>query len=174
LLAAAVISGQHARPYSTARLLFALVTGVGSLFERRDFSMAATLVKHPRGDVLINTGLGRDISKQFKTLPLLFQAVTSYRLWRPAIDQLKAVGYEPKSLRGILLTHAHWDHISGLPDFPNVPVWVNSAERAFIANGGHGQFGQAFAGIATRSVGSSRVPTSDPRAVTMYMAMAQS
>src|SRR5215471_18552647 len=56
--------------------VFALVTGVnhrvaalgyrgGSLFERRDFSMAGTLVKHPQGDLLIDTGFGRNIAEQF-------------------------------------------------------------------------------------------------------------
>jgi len=54
--------------------VFALVAGVhhtvaacgyrgGSLFERRDFSMAGTLVKHPQGDLLIDTGFGRNIDE---------------------------------------------------------------------------------------------------------------
>ena len=58
--------------------VFSVVTGVnhratafgyrgGSLFERRDFSMA--LVKHPKGDLLIDTGFGRNIDEQFRTLP---------------------------------------------------------------------------------------------------------
>lgn len=41
----------------------------GSLFERREFSMAGALVRHPKGDLLIDTGFGRDIDKQFRTLP---------------------------------------------------------------------------------------------------------
>ena len=72
--------------------VFALVTGVhhtvaaygyrgGSLFERRDFSMAGTLVKHPQGDLLIDTGFGRNIDEQFHTMPLIFRAITSYSLW---------------------------------------------------------------------------------------------
>jgi hypothetical protein len=39
----------------------------GLVFERRDFSMAGALVKHPKGDLLIDTGFGRDIDKQFRT-----------------------------------------------------------------------------------------------------------
>ena len=74
--------------------VFALVTGVnhrvaaygyrgGSLFERRDFSMAATLVKHPQGDLLIDTGFGRKIDEQFLTMPLMFRAMTFYTLRQP-------------------------------------------------------------------------------------------
>jgi N-acyl homoserine lactone hydrolase len=52
------------------------------------------------------------------------------------------------------LTHAHWDHVSGLPDFPDVPVWVTPQEREFIRKGGNGQFGKPFTAYDTRSISS--------------------
>jgi glyoxylase-like metal-dependent hydrolase (beta-lactamase superfamily II) len=100
--------------------------------------MAAALVKHPKGDVLIDTGFGRNIEAQLRAMPFM-HALTSYSLWQPAVDQLRAVGYGQESLRAILLTHAHWDHVSGLPDFPCVAVWVTPEERGFIRKGGNGQ-----------------------------------
>src|SRR5215831_6517956 len=112
----------------------------GSFFERRDFSIAGTLVKHPQGDLLIDTGFGRNIATQFLTMPLMLRAITFYSLWQPAADQLRASGYDQKSLRAILLTHSHWDHVSGLPDFPGVPVWVTPQEGEFIRKGGNWQF----------------------------------
>lgn len=130
-----------------AMAVFQLPTGVthrsagiayrgGSLFEKRDFAMTAVLVRHPRGDLLIDTGFGRGIATHFRAMPVWFRLLTPYTAWQPAAAQLAAAGYDPGRLRGILLTHAHWDHVSGIPDFPGTPVWVTAAERRFITEGG--------------------------------------
>ncbi|WAS91238.1 MBL fold metallo-hydrolase [Nannocystis punicea] len=108
----------------------------GDFADRRDFTMSAVLVRHPRGDVLIDTGFGRDIAAHFRQMPLYFRATTRYEAAEPAADQLDASGYARERLRGILLTHAHWDHVSGVPDFAGTPVLVPAEERAFIKEGG--------------------------------------
>lgn len=108
----------------------------GSFFDKREFVMTALLVKHPRGDLLIDTGFGSKIDEHFQQMPLFFRAVTEYSRKESAARQLDLAGYDRKNLRGILLTHAHWDHVSGLPDFPGVPVMVTAEERKFIDEGG--------------------------------------
>jgi len=127
--------------------LFQLPTGVthrtaafgyrgGSLADNRDFTMTAVLVRHPRGDLLIDTGLGRDIDAQVQAMPFAFRVLTSYDRGRSAAEQLDAAGYDRARLRGILLTHAHWDHASGIPELPGIPVLVTAEERRFITDGG--------------------------------------
>ena len=64
------------------------------VIERRDFSIAAALVKHPQGDLLIDAGFGGNIREQFATLPLMLRAVTFYSLWQPAADLLTVAGYD--------------------------------------------------------------------------------
>lgn len=145
-----------AHPPAGVRVL-ALPTGVthrsagfayrgGSLTDKRDFSMAAALVTHPRGDVLIDAGFGRNIDAHIAKMPALFRLVTSYDRGRSAAEQLERVGYDKKRLRGVLLTHAHWDHVSGLEELSGTPVLITGEERRFVDDGG-------FLTVVARSVG---------------------
>lgn len=127
--------------------LFQLPTGVthrsaafgyrgGSFFEPRDFAMTAALVRHPGGDLLIDTGFGRTIDAQVELMPFFFRLTTSYARSQSAAERMDAAGYDRTRLRAVLLTHAHWYHASGLPEFPDTPVWVTAEERRFVAEGG--------------------------------------
>ena len=97
----------------------------------------------------------------------------SYRFLVDA-DQLRAAGYDQKSLRAILLTHSHWGHVSGLPDFPGVPVWVTPQEREFITKGDRFGFCSSLPAYAMKSMGSKRVRTSDSLTATTSTVMARS
>jgi glyoxylase-like metal-dependent hydrolase (beta-lactamase superfamily II) len=68
-------------------------------------------------------------------MPRLMQAMSHYEKETPVADQLHAAGLSPGQLKGIVLTHAHWDHISGVEDLPGVPVWLPQAELDFIRSG---------------------------------------
>lgn len=108
----------------------------GSILDERDFAMTAVLVRHPQGDLLIDTGFGSAIDGQLQRMPFWFRATMSYTRGRSAAEQLDGAGYDRTALRALLLTHAHWDHVSGVPEFPGTPVWVTPDERRFITDGG--------------------------------------
>jgi len=50
--------------------------------------MTAVLIKHPRGDLIVDTGFGRDIDAQMHAMSFWFRAMTRYRLDTPAVDRL--------------------------------------------------------------------------------------
>lgn len=41
------------------------------------------------------------------------------------IHQLKKLGIHPSDLSGVIVSHFHTDHIAGLKDFKNTPIWVS-------------------------------------------------
>lgn len=103
----------------------------GSFTEARDFSMTPVLVRHPKGNLLFDTGLGQQVDEQVKSLPRLMQATTTYTKGVPAAIQLAAA---KQRVDGIVLTHAHWDHVSGLDSLKNIPIWISAPEQDFIAS----------------------------------------
>ena len=107
----------------------------GKLAEPRIFGMGGILIQHPQGGLLFDTGFGRSVDAHFQTIPWLMRATSKYEKEPTVADQLHAAGFDPATLKGIVLTHAHWDHVSGIPDLPGVPVWVTQDELDFIHGG---------------------------------------
>ena len=104
----------------------------GSFSEERIFGMSPILLQHPQGALLVDAGFGRNVDAHFRTTPALMQALSKYEKGVAAADQFQAAGFDSAGLRGVVLTHAHWDHVSGLDDLRGVPVWVPQAELDFI------------------------------------------
>jgi len=103
----------------------------------------ATLVSHcllveaPDSLVLVDTGLGLDDVRSPATrLSPLFRAVNRPRLREPltAVRQIEALGYSPRDVRHIVLTHLDFDHAGGLDDFPFAAVHLLDAEEKAAAH----------------------------------------
>jgi N-acyl homoserine lactone hydrolase len=107
----------------------------GRFGEERSFAMGGILVRHPRGDLLFDAGFGRNVDEHVKGSPLLLRSLTKYSKETPVADQLAAAGIDPHHLAGIVLTHAHWDHTSGIDDMRDVPVLLPQKELDFIRSG---------------------------------------
>ncbi|MFS8198217.1 MBL fold metallo-hydrolase [Streptomyces sp. CWNU-52B] len=114
----------------------------GSFREKRRFAATAVLLRHPKGDLLIDAGFGSNVAAHIRSLPRMERA--PFHKAATASEQLDAVGYDRGGLRGVLLTHSHWDHVSGL-DGLHVPVWLNEGELRY-ANGHRG--GKVFRAVS--------------------------
>ena len=107
----------------------------GGFGDNREFAMTAFLVHHPKGDLLFDTGFGQKLDEHARTMPWLMRQIATYSQSRTVGDQMASAGYRTDNLVGVVLTHAHWDHVSGLNSLPpSVKVWVSGAERSFISS----------------------------------------
>lgn len=119
---------QTGRMYSRAAFAFK----GGRLGEERVFTAGAILVQHPGGTLLFDAGFGPGVAAHRETSPWLLRVTTRYDRQTSVADQLLAAGVAPSSLKAVVLTHAHWDHVSGLETLPGTPVWVTGEELAFV------------------------------------------
>jgi glyoxylase-like metal-dependent hydrolase (beta-lactamase superfamily II) len=119
---------QTGRMYSRAAFAF----NGGRFGDRRVFVAGGILVQHPRGTLLFDAGFGPGVEAHRKTSPWLLRVTTKYDRQTSVANQLTAAGIAPAALTAVVLTHAHWDHVSGLETLPGTPVWVTRDELAFV------------------------------------------
>ena len=117
-------------PTGTYETRAAFAVRGGSFRDKRLFAATAILVQHPKGDLLIDAGFGSDVAAHVAELPRIARA--PYQATKTVSEQLDASGYDRSRLLGVLVTHSHWDHVSGL-DGLQVPIWMNSGERHYAA-----------------------------------------
>lgn len=112
-----------------------LVNGDGSVFERGFMCAHCLLVETPSsGLVLVDTGIGTaDIAEPVRRLGLGFVLGMRMRGASPAmtaIEQVRALGLDPRDVRHVVPTHLDVDHAGGLSDFPWAKVHVHAQERS--------------------------------------------
>lgn len=102
------------------------------VLERGHLSCHCLLVETNAGLVLIDTGFGlRDIAEPRARLSAFFLALVKPDLREDmtAIRQIQRLGFDPRDVRHIVLTHLDFDHAGGLHDFPHARVHLMTRER---------------------------------------------
>lgn len=101
-------------------LLATLVWPPGTPRAGRPIPVYAYAIRHPRGLLLFDTGVGTG-SKEIEE-------------WRPTVvsldDALAGIGHTPSEVVGIACCHLHFDHCGQNPSLPGVPIYVQRAEYA--------------------------------------------
>jgi glyoxylase-like metal-dependent hydrolase (beta-lactamase superfamily II) len=92
--------------------------------------MVCLLVETDQGLILLDTGLGLDDYTNPTGMTKLFRVITQlpFDPGEAAVNRVKQLGYKPDDVKHIILTHMHFDHCSGLPDFPYAKVHVHHRE----------------------------------------------
>jgi N-acyl homoserine lactone hydrolase len=90
----------------------------------RLWMVCAYLIRHPRGVLLWDTGIGSD--------PEVDELLAPVR-W-PVEDRLREVGVLPSEVSVIGNCHLHFDHAGGNAGFPSIPILAQRAEHAAAAS----------------------------------------
>lgn len=88
------------------------------------------VVETPDGLVLVDSGFGTADFREPASRIGYFRHL-SHPVMDPgqcAINQLPALGLDPRDVRHIVLTHMDHDHVGGIADFPAAQVHVTAAE----------------------------------------------
>jgi glyoxylase-like metal-dependent hydrolase (beta-lactamase superfamily II) len=104
-----------------------LFDGRTPLHRPASFVCHCLLIEAPSSLVLVDTGLGLDDARRSRRASPLHPARPSEAL--TAVRQVEALGYSPRDVRHIVLTHLDFDHAGGLDDFPFAAVHLLDAEE---------------------------------------------
>jgi N-acyl homoserine lactone hydrolase len=86
--------------------------------------VTAYLVRHPKGPVLLDTGIGvglQEVEEMYKPVR------------RPLDDVLRDAGVSPGEIRAVANCHLHFDHSGNNFRFPRVPILAQKIEREAVA-----------------------------------------
>jgi len=102
---------------------------------RTDLSMGCFLVKHPQGTLMWDVGAIADGSWTPTGSPVRMhiqlpdKQERDVTMVKPLKAQLIEVGYSPRDITYLALSHYHWDHIANANDFAGSTWLVRQAEK---------------------------------------------
>ncbi|RYZ51239.1 MAG: MBL fold metallo-hydrolase [Proteobacteria bacterium] len=110
-----------------------LMDGISpSVLQRGHLTCHCLLIETAESLVLVDTGYGlKDVADPHGRLSEFFltQLKPDFREEMTAIRQIERMGFDPRDVRHILLSHLDFDHAGGLDDFPWAQVHMLRAEE---------------------------------------------
>jgi glyoxylase-like metal-dependent hydrolase (beta-lactamase superfamily II) len=110
----------------------------GKTFSNFSFGSTAgsILVRHPAGDLLIDTGNSSHFNEEVSVYPFWLRVKLKSLAGElnpkvPLPELLRRIGEDPAKLRWAILSHVHLDHAGGLMDLPRMPVLLTREELQF-------------------------------------------
>jgi glyoxylase-like metal-dependent hydrolase (beta-lactamase superfamily II) len=103
---------------------------------RVENSLTSFIITHPEATFIIDPAVCVDAEhRAIAQLPAVLRGTVRPPAGTiPTITALSQLPETPR-LDFALPTHAHWDHVSGLLDFPDLPVHLHRAEHDWVASG---------------------------------------
>jgi glyoxylase-like metal-dependent hydrolase (beta-lactamase superfamily II) len=99
-------------------------------FPRWHIGGTCLLVETDKGPVLVDTGLGLHDYSSPSLMVRFF--ILDFGIHndpeKTAVRQITRLGYSPTDVQHIVMTHLHFDHAGGIPDFPHAMVHVHQRE----------------------------------------------
>ncbi len=96
------------------------------------FACPAYLIRHPKGDLMWDTGLSDDLANSPEgTTNSLFTA----KLPRKLSEQLQEIGVDPRGVDYLAVSHRHSDHIGNANLFLNATLIVQQEEYTALFEG---------------------------------------
>lgn len=108
--------------------------GRESIIHRGHLTNHCLLIEGDKELILVDTGLGmQDVLNPESRISQFFLDLVSpaFRESMTAIRQIERLGFDPKDVRHILLTHLDFDHAGGLDDFPWATVHLLKSEKDY-------------------------------------------
>jgi glyoxylase-like metal-dependent hydrolase (beta-lactamase superfamily II) len=108
----------------------------GEKWKRICFPILTVLIERDGDLILFDTGMGERINDEMKPARYRgnwffskFIMKTEFNPDRdPLIRQLPTLGFDPKKVKYIVISHLHWDHAGGILDFPDAQCLINKKE----------------------------------------------
>ncbi len=87
------------------------------------------VVKHPKGNVLFDTGNNDNLIKDMNWWPAGLQGLKPAMTPEVAVDfQLAKIGLKPDDIKFVVASHLHLDHGGNISKFPNSTIVVQKSE----------------------------------------------